>query len=142
MLGRQISAYHQKTFPGTHSCYGKMTTVTFQRWLINPSCSFCGLLVIQHLGRFQIPKACKVTDTLMASCWVLKQQRALREPPSQQWIVCQAQARLPAAQKGHLLYSLGPQRRLSVHWILNSGLRLENSAKNNQGRASQAKITA
>lgn len=36
-------------FSKDHSCCGKMTTVTFQLLLTNPSFRFCGLLVIQHL---------------------------------------------------------------------------------------------
>lgn len=51
-------------------------------------------------------------DILMASCWVLKQQSAIWEPPSQQGIVDQAQVGLLGVQKGDLLYRLGPQRRL------------------------------
>lgn len=101
-----------ENFSKDHSCYRRMTTVTFQLLLTNPSFSFCGLLVIQHL-EVSDPKGLHVQgDILMASCWVLKQQSAIWEPPSQQGIVDQAQVGLLGAQKGDLLFSLGPQRRL------------------------------
>ena len=99
-------------FSRDHSCYGKMTTVTFQLWLIN---QFLWTACDSTLVEISDAEGLHVqADTLMASCWVLKQQHAIWEPQSQQWTVCQAQARLPGAQKGHPLSRLGPQRRLAL----------------------------
>ena len=67
-----------ENFSRDHSCYGTMTTVTFQLWLIN---QFLWTACDSTLAEISDAEGLHMQgDTLMASCWVLKQQRAIREP--------------------------------------------------------------
>ena len=104
-----------ENFSRDHSCYGTMTTVTFQLWLIN---QFLWTACDSTLAEISDAEGLHMQgDTLMASCWVLKQQRAIREPQASNGQCARHRLGSREHRKGICFPAWG--LREGLHWILN-----------------------